>query len=207
MAQVALCNRGRSIDRVTALPCLLQPLISLRLENEVMMSKICSIIVSLLVFFTFLLFGLLPFALICTIGSKDVLTCKRLPSGRTICKRQSWLLFRLWYQATEWQLEGAQVVESYDGMGGYSYNLYLTTSKGEVNLPYYLGDREQAYQDLAQFQELLKDSFRSSFHLERGYGLFTNLLTFAMAIIMFMLFWSPPLSILSRFVLRLINSN
>ena len=171
------------------------------------MSKICSIIVSLLVFFAFLLFGLLPFALMCTIGSQDVLTCKRLLSGQTIFQHQSWLMFRLWYQATEWQLEGAEVVESHDGMGGYTYNLSLTTSKGGVNLPYYLGDREQAYQDLAQFQELLKDSFRSSFHLERGYGLFTNLLTFAMAIIMFMLFWSPPLSILSRFVLRLINSN
>ncbi len=116
-------------------------------------------------------------------------------------------MFGLRYQATEWQLEGAQVVESYDGIGGYSYNLYLTTSKGEVNLPYYLGDREQAYQDLAQFQELLKDSFRSSFHLERSYGLFTNLLTFAMAIIIFMLFWSTPLSILYRFVRRLTNSN
>jgi hypothetical protein len=39
MEQVALCNRGRSIDRVTALPCLLQPLISLRLESKVVMSK------------------------------------------------------------------------------------------------------------------------------------------------------------------------
>jgi hypothetical protein len=92
-------------------------------------------------------------------------------------------------------------------MGGYTYNLSLTTSKGGVNLPYYLGDREQAYQDLAQLHELLKGSFRSSLHLKRGYGLFTNLLTFAMAIIMFMLFWSTLLSILYRFVRRLTNSN
>jgi hypothetical protein len=60
-------------------------------------------------------------------------------------------------------------------------------------LPYYFDNRKQAYQDLAQFQELLKDSFQSSFHLERGYSLSTNLLSFVVAVIIFMIFWGIPL--------------
>ncbi len=161
------------------------------------MSKICSIIVSLLGLFIFLFFALLPFALIWTIGSKDTFTCKHLSSGQSICQHQSWRLFGLRYQATEWQLQGAQVVKS-SGDDGDRYNLYLTTSKGEVNLPYYFHNSEQAYQDLAQFQELLKGSFQSSFHLERGYSLFTNLLSFVVAVIIFMCFWGIPLWLILR---------
>jgi hypothetical protein len=40
---------------------------------------------------------------------------------------------------------------------------------------------------------LLKDSFQSSFHLERGYSLSTNLLSFVVAVIIFMIFWGIPL--------------
>jgi hypothetical protein len=92
-----------------------------------MMSTICSIIVSLLGLFTFFFFALLPFALIWTIGSKDRFTCKHLSSGQSICQHQSWRLFGLRYQATEWQLQGARVVKS-SAEYGDRYNLYLTTS-------------------------------------------------------------------------------
>ena len=170
------------------------------------MSKICSLIVSLLFLFTVLFFALLPFALIWQIGSKDVFTCKHIPPRQTICQNHSWRLFGLRYQATEWQLQGVRVVEYHDDMGD-SYHLSLTTSRGEVNLPYYLDDRKQAYQDLAQFHELLQGSFQSSFHLKRDYSLFTNLLTFVVAVIIFMFFWGIPLLILYGCVRSLTQSN
>lgn len=141
-----------------------------------------------------------------TIGSTDTFTCKYLSSGQTICQHQTWRLFGLWYQATEWRLQGVRVVKS-SGEGGDTYTLSLTTSKGEVNLPYYLDNSKQAYQDLAQFRELLKGSFQSSFHLKRDYSLFTNLLSFVIAVIIFTIFWGIPLLILYGYVGSSTQSN
>lgn len=163
------------------------------------MSVIFSILGGLLGLFIYIAFALLPFAMFWNVGSKDTLTCKRLPSGRTVCQHQTWRLFGLRYQATEWQLQGARIMESPDGMTGDSYSLSLTTNKGEVNLDY-LDNRQQAYQAIAQVREFLKGSSQLSFHRERNYSLFTNWLSFVVAVSFFVFFLGIPLVIICLFI-------
>lgn len=126
-----------------------------------------------------------PFILIWVMGSADVFTCNHLPSKQTFCQHQSWRLLGLSYQQAEWQLQEARaVVKDVSTMdSGFTYSLSLATSKGEVELPNYWSNKQELDRDVDQFNQLLKGSSQSTFHLRRGYSWFMNIMLFVFIIV------------------------
>ncbi|BAY48081.1 hypothetical protein SAMD00079811_57000 [Scytonema sp. HK-05] len=169
------------------------------------MSKTYSICGTLLIIFFCLPFALMPFSLIWEIGGKDVLTCNHLPSRQTICQHQSWRLFGSQYQVTEWQLQGARVVED-NAMGAATYGFSLATNNREVAWPY-SSNHEQAYQDVAKLHELLEGSLRPSLQLKDSRDWLENLLMFVIGALLILDFWVlGPLWLIFEFPRSFIQS-
>ena len=124
-----------------------------------------------------------PFYLIWFIGSADAFTCNHLPSKQIFCQHQSWQLFGLSHQQTEWQFREARaIVEDGGADGGYTYVLSLITSKGEVKVNNYWSNKQDLDRDVDQFNQLLKSSSQPTFYLRRKNSWITNITLFFFAI-------------------------
>ena len=128
-----------------------------------------------------LIFAFSPFMIIWTIGSADVFTCNHLPSKQIFCQHQSWRLFGLSHQQTEWQFREAQTVVDNSGEGT-TYILSLTTSKGKDTLSDYWSNKQELDRDVDQFNQLLKSSSQPTFHFRLENSWVTNIKIFFSAI-------------------------
>lgn len=148
--------------------------------------NLCQIIGSLLGVLIFLVFALMPFHLIWSIGSTDILTCRHPFAEPPVCQHQSWRLLGSHYRETEWQLQRVAVVESYDSEGGYFYSLALETSQGKISLPsYYSSNREKAYQDFSRLNQLIEQPSQSQLILKGSSGLLNSILMFFVTVFLF----------------------